>query len=331
MPDPLVVRVLADYRRQLQDTESAQFRDMAARWSAVQDRLTVQIDSLAAEIDALRQAGEVVSRGRLLRLDRYRALLTQVDAETTRFDRLTTGQIVSAQSDAIGLGLEAAAAAIDAGYQQAGRVAVDWNRLPRRAVQTMAGLASDGSPLAALIAQSYPLTVQALTDTLVQAVGLGWNPKKTAAAMRQAADLPLNRALRIARTEQLRAYRETTRAQYAESGVVTAYRRLAAKSLRTCPACLFADGKVYQLDEPLDEHPNGRCQLIPILDGMPERGWQTGREWFKTLPAEQQSAMLGPGVYEKWKRERFDLDRLITVREDATWGNSLQVTPLSAL
>jgi len=331
VPDPLVVRVLADYRRQLQDTESAQFRDMAARWSAVQDRLTVQIDSLAAEIDALRQAGETVTRGRLLRMDRYQALLAQVDAETTRFDRLTTGQIVSAQSDAIGLGLEAAAAAIDAGYQQAGRVAVDWNRLPRRAVQTMAGLASDGSPLAALIAQSYPLTVQALTDTLVQAVGLGWNPKKTAAAMRQAADLPLNRALRIARTEQLRAYRETTRAQYAESGVVTAYRRLAAKSLRTCPACLFADGKVYQLDEPLDEHPNGRCQLIPILDGMPERGWQTGREWFKTLPAEQQSAMLGPGVYEKWKRERFDLDRLITVREDATWGNSLQVTPLSAL
>lgn len=331
MADPLIVRVLADYRRQLLDTESAQFRDMAGRWAAVQDRLAVQIDALAAEIDALRAAGETVSRGRLYRMARYQALLDQVGAETRRFDQAVAGDIIGAQSDAIALGLEAAGAAIDAGYQQAGVNAAGWNILQRRAVQTMAGLASDGSPLAALIAQSYPLATQALTDALVQAIGLGWGPRRTATAMRQAADLPLNRALTIARTEQLRAYRETTRQQYQESGVVTAYRRLAAKSLRTCPACLFADGRIYQLDEPLDEHISGRCQLVPVLDGVPERRWQTGREWFGTLPAEQQAQILGPGAFERWQREQFDLSRFVTTREDATWGNSLQVTPLSAL
>lgn len=331
MADPLVIQAVLRYRAQLESADAATTLDLTRRWLAVQERLGAQIDALVAEVTALRAAGETISRGRLMRLARYQALRAQIDVELAGYGRYASAQTSAAQASAAGLGLSAAGETISAAYQQAGRIAADWALLPYRAVETMAGLAADGTPLTVLIAQSYPLTVRAVTDALVSGIALGWNPRRTAAAARQAADLPLNRALRIARTETMRAYREATRLQYAESGVVVAYKRLAAKSLRTCPACLFADGRIYGLDEPLDEHVNGRCQLIPIIDGVPQTNWQTGRTWFNGLPSGQQSEILGPGAYEKWRRERFDLNRFVTLKENETWGNSLQVTPLSAL
>src|SRR5690606_14899995 len=102
-------------------------------------------------------------------------------------------------------------------------VTAGFNRLPVEAVELMAGLAGNGSPLRQLLAQSWPLAADGLTNELVTGMALGYNPRKVARLMAQGATGSLDRMMVIARTEQLRVYRTANVSSYRASGVVTSY------------------------------------------------------------------------------------------------------------
>jgi hypothetical protein len=154
---------------------------------------------------------------------------------------------------------------------------------------------------------------------LVRGTALGWNPVKTARAMRDEVNVTLEHAILIGRTEQMRVYRETGRQQYIESRVVEGYRRVAAKSIRTCMACLIADGEFFPSSVPFEEHPNGRCTALPVVIGAPPVVYETGEQWFQRQNAATQRKMMGPGRYEAWQEGRFALADLVTVRQNDTW------------
>lgn len=137
--------------------------------------------------------------------------------------------------------------------------------------------------------------------------------------------------LNIARTEQLRVYRQTARQSYQASGVVDGYYRLAAHDSRTCPACLMDDGHFYELSEEMPEHPSGRCTQVPKVSGVKPPQWQQGPDWFVEQPPETQKSILGKGRYEAWQAGAFDLDQLIRVKANSAWGDSLQPKPLKEL
>jgi SPP1 gp7 family putative phage head morphogenesis protein len=141
----------------------------------------------------------------------------------------------------------------------------------------------------------------------------------------------LNRMLTIARTEQLRTYRESSIASYKESGIVTGYRRLCAHDRRTCAACIMSEGQFYDLDEEMPEHPNGRCAMIPVVKGVPPVQWLKGEEWFEQQDAATQQDILGKGHYDGWKAGQFALQDVVKVTPNSTWGPSLGVTPLRDL
>jgi hypothetical protein len=141
----------------------------------------------------------------------------------------------------------------------------------------------------------------------------------------------LNRALVIARTEQMRVYHQSAQQQYAASGVVYGHRRLAAHDDRTCPACLAADGELLDVNKPLYDHPNGRCTSIPLVDGLPAVQFETGQDWLRKQDAETQRRILGRGRYDAWRAGRFELDELAVTTSDETWGKSLNVAPLKDL
>ncbi len=70
----------------------------------------------------------------------------------------------------------------------------------------------------------------------------------------------LVRALRISRTEMLRAYREATRRNYQANGdIVAGWRWLCAKQARTCAACLAMDGTHKCRDQTAD-NVSGACR-----------------------------------------------------------------------
>ena len=65
-----------------------------------------------------------------------------------------------------------------------------------------------------------PDMVARLTRNLIEAISLGYSPRKTAEMMAGGLTDSLSKALVIARTEQIRTYREATLAQYQDIGFI---------------------------------------------------------------------------------------------------------------
>lgn len=324
--DPLVVRVMNEFKMQIFVREQAQMQEMARRWLQLENALGADISALTYEIEQLRREVGTVKPWRIYRLSRHKALLAQLKQQTDLYNQYAERLITAQQLELAGLGIEHGSQAISA---QA--INLYFDRLPIDALQNMIGLAGDGSPLSDLLQQSWPDAADGMTLNLLKGVTLGWNPNKTARAMKDGMANGLNRALNIARTEQIRVYREASRQQYELSGVVSGFKRLAARNTRTCLACLMADGEVYQLREQLRDHPSGRCTMVPNVIGVRSPKWQSGRKWFMEQDEETQRSMMGPGRYDAWKEGQFKLQDLVTVRQNATWGDSVQPTPLKQL
>ena len=328
-PESIVVAVARAFKSDLEARDATQMAAMAARWRSVEVYLTGLIDALAAEMAQRRVDGASVSLAAIRRLDRYHELRDQVVAQVTRYQRTyAEGLIIAEQERMLQMGIEHAVTAIRvAGISSAFGV------IPVDAVEFMAGMAGDGSPLFAVLKGRAlaPESVQGLTDALVRGTALGWNPRKTALAMRDGLAGGLQKALTIARTEQLRAYRLANVAEYRESGVVTGFRRMAAKDGRSCLSCLIQDGTIYTLESEMTDHPVGRCTCAPIVKGFEMPTWQTGSEWLQQQDPEAQRVIMGDARYQLWRDGKVPLERMAYTAHSDVWGDSPAVVPLSRL
>lgn len=258
--EPLAIQVMREFHRALLAHEEAQVARMVRAWMTVDKALAADIRALAEEIVRLRAAGEVVTEAQLYRLSRYQSLVAQIQIEITRYEQRAAQIILAGESDMARMGVNHAQGAIRAMYRTFG-VRGAFNHLPVRAVEYMVGLTADGGPLFGLLQQRAltPAAVDGLTKTLIEAVTRGWNPRKTARAMQDGLTDGLQKALVIARDQQLRVYRMASDQQYRESGVVSAKRRVAAKDGRTCLACLAMDGELIPVGMEMYDHAAGRC------------------------------------------------------------------------
>ena len=213
-------------------------------------------------------ASQPVSRHMIQQSARYQRLMSQTQAEMAQYADVAATVIGREQQAQMGLGIEHATETL--GVLEPG-IAGAFDVLPVAAFENMVGLVSDGSPLRTYLLRTYPQAAQAMMDALMQGVGLGWGAQKTAREMRRGAAVGLRSAMNTARTETTRAYRAATLAQYEASRVVVGYRRLAAKSTRTCAACLMMDGEFFPLSTPFEEHVCGRCVPVPALESRDRR------------------------------------------------------------
>jgi hypothetical protein len=338
MPDPAVVVAMREFKRGLLLREAAQMQEMARRWLELERALEAQIAALTEELSRMGAAGEAISRARLYRLERYQRLLAQTQREVRRYATWAEGEIGRQQATLARLGLEHASQAIQLSYWPS--VGAYFDRLPREAVEYMVGLAGDGAPLGELLklrmvrdaaGRPLPGVWERLTEMLIRGTGQGWNPRKTARAMRDDLAEGLNKAMVIARTEQMRVYREVSRQQYEYSGVVKGQKRLTAHDGRVCPACIADEGTVYPLGSTISDHPQGRCTSVPIVVGLPEVEWTGGEQWFRQQDGATQRAILGPGRFEAWQAGQFEFAALTTHTYDPTWGGGVRPTPLEQL
>jgi SPP1 gp7 family putative phage head morphogenesis protein len=156
---------------------------------------------------------------------------------------------------------------------------------------------------------------------LTHAVAVGRSPRQTAREIREALGGDLNRALTIARTEHLRAYRGASLRSYQENAdILRGWQWRASPSRRTCPVCLAMDGTEHPLDEAFGSHVNCRCTPIPLLRDRPTPARETGEEWFARQPAAVQREMLGPGKYALYQQGQIGLADLVGVTHDPQWG-----------
>jgi hypothetical protein len=324
---PLVIDAINDFRDGLLRNEQAQMAEAARRWLQVEQAVQAQTDALAYELANTARP----NMGQLARSRRYQALRAQVDDELGRYAAYTEGRVVDGQRAMILNAISHSQAAVNAVSVEA-ELTVQFNRLPVAAVENMIGLAGDGTPLRNLLNEAASVGPDAMAQELVNGIALGRNPLEVARrALRAGLGQTFTRMATIARTEQLRAYRETTLQSYRQSNVVIGYRRLSARDDRTCVACLFADGRFYRLEEGFDEHPAGRCSLIPVLRNVPPTQYETGQQWFRRQPERTQRAMLGRGRFEAWQAGDASLDDMVSRVWNDTWGGSLRVTRVSDL
>jgi hypothetical protein len=326
-PDPLVVTTLRQFRVALGLREDALVESMAGQWLEIENRLDAQIGLLAREMAELKDAGKPITEQLVWRQQRYQVLKGQMQTEIAKYNASAVKTIAQAQTFNATLGIDAAQAAINT---QIGPFGTNWNRINVGAVQDMIGFAGDGSPLHSLLAEGYPKAVDGLLKALINGIARGQSPVQTAREMKDGMAGGLQRALVIARTETARAYRMASTEQYRQSGVVRGFRRLVFRQT-ACLACLMADGEWFSTAHELDDHPQGKCSCVPLLDGVADPQWETGQQWFKTLSAKEQREKMGPGIYELWQKGDIRLSDLAARQHSETWGDSPRVPSLAEL
>lgn len=329
MPEPLVITVMNRFKADLMRREAAQMRSMARRWRQTEAALLDQAELFALRV---KENGLTASQLRDARfmLDRSQSLLRQARRDLAKYVDYAGPLIETGQRQAAAGGIQSANAAINAIASEAG-VNIEFNRLPVAAVENMVGLAGDNSPLTTLLESSYGAGVDGMFTELIRATALGKNPRETAARMvREGYSQSLTRMLNIARTEQLRVFKEASLSAYRSSGVVISYLRLATRDTRACAGCLAADGWEYSLDVSFKSHASCRCTLIPNVEGFSSPQWEKGPEWFAGQPDTVQLKMLGPGRYKLYK-EGMSFDKFATVKSNEVWGDSIVPTTLRDL
>jgi hypothetical protein len=329
-----ILSLTRQHQADLDAKDSQVTQDLARRWLLVEQELQQDILDLATELSNMVQAGQVIQPWRLAKMRRYTRLLAQLQEQLQSFNAQAAVDIAWLQNQAAFAGIQNHLNYINevAAFYDAQSVILQMDRLGSEAVQNIVAVARGGGPLDRILKTAYPLTANAITNKLIFNTAMGRNPRQTAREIiRDGLAAGLNHVLLVARDQQIRAYREAGRQAYERSGVVEAYRRLCAKSTRTCLACLAMDGTIWPVSELMALHPQDRCSQIPIVNGLPPVRFQTGREWFMNQPEATQRRMMGPGTFEAWQAGRFDFRQLATVKDHPVWGPSARVTALRDL
>lgn len=299
----------------------AMVREYGKVFEALQKKLALMRERILAAGDK----GEEISPAWLFRQERYHTLLAEVAVEMRRFAIYASDSISDLQREAVKTALDSA----EAQFEGRG-MAATWSRLPAAEVEQQVGFVSAG-PLKQLLDQIGPDARERVSALLVEAVSLGYNPRKTAqkiqAGLKGALAGGLTRALRIARTETMRAYREAAHHQFkANADILEGWYWVATLGLRTCPACLALHGTFHQLDERQAAHVNCRCTQIAAIEGEPSLVPERGPEWLAKQPEKFQREFFAdtPGAFEAYKAGDLTLEAFCGRRENRIWGPSYQ-------
>lgn len=342
MPDHPVIDAANTFRAQLLKRERASALRLIDEYGNIYARLQGLIDALSAEIAGMDEP----TPGKVRRLARYKALRSQVEAEVARFGAWADVEITNASRVAVADGLAHAQQLTLAGVPEALRpaVAAVWNQLPAAAVETLLGFLAPGSPLhQSLVQQLGGAVAEAVERSLLEGIALGYNPRKVAGIIRNQLGQGLTWALRTARTAQLWAYREATRASYVANGdIVDGWIWHAELGPRTCMACIAQHGTFHPSTEVLNDHHNGRCAMVPVTKDWKDLGFegipdsrpkvQSGRDWFDQLsPSEQAGYFPSRAMWNAWKAGAIGWDNLVSSHTDGVYGEMLRLPSLKEM
>ena len=333
MPEPKseVLQVTEQYRAALRAREAQAVRQLATAYAQVARQLAIETVKLSAKVEKMRAAGLEVSAWRIAEMERYREVMAQVEQQLVALGAEGARMIDDLRREAVLTGVDMAEAQVLALIPPS--VSISFNRLSLAAIETMTGFLAQGAPLARLLEELGSVIARQIGDLLLNGLALGWNPRVVARLIRRQTGMALTRALRIARTEQLRAWRISSIQGYRDQGsLIKGYRRHAQADDRTCIACLLLDGTFYELQENFTDHIQGRCAILPVTRSWQELGfvgipdtnpeWQAGRDWFLEQNEGVQQDIIGAPLYTAWQGRRISLDDMTTLHSSAIWGDA---------
>jgi SPP1 gp7 family putative phage head morphogenesis protein len=289
--------------------------ELATAYQGVFNSIQNRVGTLLGAYETALAAGEDVGANWLYQRNRLAELETQVLREAAKFASAAGTTIDATFAKMIALGAEhEQSKAITAAEGVGARVQFDV--LPSAAIRELVGIMKVQRPLLADI----PATLyQRLSQMLINGVALGRNPKVVARQTTELLGVPLTRALTIARTEQLRAYREAQhQSRLKNSDAFSGWIWYADLSTRTCAICWSLHGKTFPTEQRLNDHPNGRCTSVPQIAGF-EDELPDGEAEFAKLSKADQLKILGPKKFEQYK-DGFKLRDFVADDIDPNWG-----------
>lgn len=330
MPSDLE-RAIAKYREDLLANESRATIAIANAYKATRARLVKRIDDLA---DSIAEEGAEFTPSQVLKWQRAKTLLRQVETEMATLATASNEPIQQAQMTAVEMAGEQAKGLAVATAQDAGADAIaatidtTWNRLNTGAAEAMVGRMSDGSPLNTWLDQFGKKASGILAESLQSAAALGTNPRAVARELAKQLDISAARLLLTSRTEILNAQRSATLQNYRENAdIVDGWIWISAHQTRTCLACLSLDGSFFDLSVEFQAaHVSCRCSSRASVKGvdMTKRGIRTGEEWFNVQPEAVRRAMIPKGLWDEYERGAIVLSDFRYLHDDEQWGPSFR-------
>ena len=317
-----ILTISQKFRSDVLRRDREMLRQLSGAYELIGNRLWRDWKALRRDIEQAQREGKTVNRDWLRRSLRYQSLIRQVQQEVRGYTNGTRHFIESKQRSAIDLGQDHAADLI----QQAAEIT--FARLPTGAIQELVGVLEDGSPLSRVLDRLGPQTATQIRASLIEGLGAGHSVQKIARQIRKDIDMPRWGALRLARNEVMRAYRQSSLETYAQNGdVLDGWYWLSARSTRTCVACWDLHGTFFPLSKTFfPSHVACRCTSVPAPKGSHPQ-ITAGSVLFNQLPATQQETILGPTRYEMFQ-SGTPLEDFVMLTRDKDWGGAYQVRPL---
>lgn len=299
-----------DLRIIIRGTENEAVRSLVRAWAVAWQEIETEWSLAIQDLLAI-TPGEWPTRAQIARATRAQAAL---DLAMDRLDGLTefSGVLVErAGADAVHRAVEwqskLIASQLPPSVGDMALITGQFDRLNSDAVDAIIERAATQihSTLRPLSAGA----VDAMKRSLIRGVAVGENPRKVARLMlaRLQGDFNggLTRALTIARTEILDAYRSgAAAAQLANADVLQGWVWQAQLDSRTCPSCWAQHGSRHALTETgPNDHQNGRCARLPKTKSWrdlgidldePDDALPDARTVFDALPRSEQLKIMGP-------------------------------------
>ncbi len=324
------------YRQQLLNQEDAAVARLVAAYGTSYQRL-------GASISALQDAVPIgpLTRRSTLQLSAWRALQEQVAGELARFGVIADNELTQLSRQGIALGLNHSTGLVEAYFrnpQTIAAVRASMVQLVPEQVETLLGFLAPESPLRqGLTTQLGPAVKERLSETMVDGLTRGLNPRAIADIVRREYGQGLTWAINTVRTANLWSYREATRANYvANSRVVSGWTWYATLDRRVCFSCIAQHGTKHSVDEVLNDHHQGRCVAIPDVPMASRLGIdlpeiEPGETWFNRLDEETQTAIMGPGMLAAYQAGALRFDQASTTYDDPNYGPMRRTATMAEL
>lgn len=325
-------------RREIAKIADRQVRDLVTAWATAWDEIAPDLNRVL--LDMLTTAdGKAITRAELIRSTRLKNALTVIAVKLDDLARQANITITGSLRDTIDKAGAAQASIIDSQLPPNSGHLVDldvWSRVDPLQVDAIVKRSTQQ-----ITSRTRPLSVQATAAVrreLVRGIAAGSPPRETARRIVRRAEGKfnggLNRAMTIARTETLDAYRAAAQVgQEQHADVLKGWVWSTNLSKRTCPACLGMHGTEHPLSEPGPlGHPQCRCTRVPVVKSWAELGFDGIDEPDSTLPdadtffaglaREDQERILGKRGWVAWNASEFPRETWAVRRSSKGWRDS---------
>ncbi|MGB3329255.1 MAG: minor capsid protein [Thermomicrobiales bacterium] len=332
-----ILEIIQQGKRDLLIGEIAMTQRMLAAYELVWLEVERQLLRLDTNLAAAGPLDSGAVDAWLRQQDWYTQLLRSIEAEFTRFNTDAATVLGRTQAEAVGTSRLASDRVRRWIGDRAGFVA---DVRPQVFERWVSATLPD-SPLRASIERHGVEAAKVIERRMTEGIGSGKGVRSIVNGIRAELGPESPKPYELAtlvRTETNRAYRGSFRDDMEAMGpdVISGWEWLAAHSLRTCPACLAMDGRVFPYDQyPDTQHVNCRCIVRPrvnenlIPGANPPR--KLGSEYFADLPEKDQRRILRTqGRLDAYK-DGVPLSEMVGVRANATWGPSVYIKPVRDL